>query len=407
VLEVSMRRSGSCSMSAARPGPRGAAALALAAIAVAGCQVTAAASGRSATAPASGRSTVAPTAGHSAASAPAHPTQSPEASKPARIMIVGDSITEGSSGDYTWQFRLYEHLRADGARPQMVGPYHWLFNNVTKHEGSQSYANPRFERANDATWGMTLFREKEAIGAKVARYRPDYLLVLLGLDDIYWYGIGEPQMTANLAGFIAAARNARPRIRIVLGLIPPDIHQQTSAALAASIASYNNMMSATASQLSTTRSPIAVAQDGAGINVAADLWDGTHLNANGEIKIAAAFADVLASRFRLGDAYPTPFPVLPTGPLTRPRLTITPSRTAGEAKLSWTLVPGADGYRVFQQDATQGQATFKELPFPLTPAQRPWTAGLLNPGETYYFKIQACKGADCGAFSNVVSVTAP
>ncbi|MGN6795502.1 MAG: hypothetical protein ACTHJW_24180, partial [Streptosporangiaceae bacterium] len=108
-----MRRSGSCSMSAARPGPRRAAALALAAIAVAGCQVTAAASGRSATAPASGRSTVAPTAGHSAASASAQLTPSPEPSKPARIMIVGDSITEGSSGDYTWQFRLYEHLRAD------------------------------------------------------------------------------------------------------------------------------------------------------------------------------------------------------------------------------------------------------------------------------------------------------
>src|SRR3984957_4549443 len=70
-----------------------------------------------------------------------------------RIMIVGDSISEGSAGDYTWQYRLYEHLLADGVSPRMVGPYHSLYNNVTNTEGDHSYANPRFEHANDARWG--------------------------------------------------------------------------------------------------------------------------------------------------------------------------------------------------------------------------------------------------------------
>jgi len=298
-------------------------------------------------------------------------------------------------------------LRADGVSPRMVGPHHWLFNNVTNLQGDHSYADPGFEHANDASWGMALFREKDAIGAKVATYRPDYLLVLLGLDDIFWYGVSQSDMAANLAGFIAAARAARPRIRIVLGLIPPDIHQQTDPALAASIASYNHAISSTASQLSTRASPIAVARDGTGIKVAADLWDGTHPNANGEIKIAAAFADVLAGRFHLGSAYPTPFPVLPTGPLTQPRLTVTPSGSAGQAKLSWTLVPGAESYHVYVKDVTRRQTKFKQLPWPLSPAQSPWTAGLLTAGDTYAFQIQACKGADCGAFSNVASITVP
>jgi lysophospholipase L1-like esterase len=397
-----MRRSGACRPGAAQAGLRRAAAMAAVTVTIAGCG--AAASG------ATGSGSASPASGHPS-SASAQPSASPEASVrhlgSARIMIVGDSITEGSSGDYTWQYWLYKHLRADGVTARMVGPYHWLYNNVTRHEGSESYANPGFEHANDANWGMTLFREKKAIGAKVAKYRPDYLLVILGLDDIYWYGIPQPTMAANLADFIAAARHARPDIRIVFGLIPPNIHRQTNPVFAAKVATFNRSISATAAQLSTTSSPIAVAQDGAGINVAADLWDGTHPNANGEIKIAAAFADVLAGRFGVGDAYPTPFPVMPIGPLTRPSLTITPSRTAGEAKLSWTLAPGADTYRIFQKDETQGQAKFKELPLPLTPAQDPWTAGLLNPGDIYYFKLQACKGTDCGAFSNVVSVTAP
>lgn len=321
-------------------------------------------------------------------------------------MIVGDSVTQGSSGDYTWQYRLYKHLRADGVRSRMVGPYSWLFNNVTSVQGDHSYADPNFQHANDASWGMALFLEKNAIGRKVAAYRPDYLLVLLGLNDLFWHGFGQPVMAANLASFIAAARAARPRIRIVLGLIPPDIHERKPA-FAASVASYNKTISSTASHLSTAASPIAVAHDGPGIKVAADLWDGTHPNANGEVKIAAAFADVLASRFHLGHAYPKPYPVLPTGPLTHPKLTVRPSHTAGQIVLSWTLVPGGGSYFIYLKDVTQGHTTFTRLPFPLLPAKDPWTAGLLNTGDTYVFKVQACKGVDCGAFSNQASATAP
>jgi hypothetical protein len=391
-----MRRSGLLRKTASR-GVRHVAALVMVAVAVATCHATAAGAADAGRGEASAAAQPAP--------CPSVPGQ-PSGGSP-RIMIVGDSISQGSSGDYTWQYRLYEHLRADGVSPQMVGPNNWLFNNVTNVEGDCSYADPKFEDANDAVWGLTLFSQIDTIGATVTTYQPDYLLVLLGLDDIYWYGISQPDMAANLASFIAAARTARPNIRIVLGLIPPDIHQQTDPAFAANVAAYNQTISSTASQLSTAASPIAVAQDGTDINVAADLWDGTHPNANGEVKIAAGFADALASQFQLGSAYPTPFPVLPTGPLTHPQLTVTPSATAGQAVLSWTLAPGADGYYVYQKNVTQGDTTFTKLPWPLSPTQNPWTAGLLVTGDTYDYELQACKGADCGAFSNVASVIAP
>jgi len=322
-------------------------------------------------------------------------------------MIVGDSITKGSSGDYTWQYRLYKHLRADGFRPRMVGPYHALYNNLTKKENDHSYADPRFGHANDATWGMTLLQQKHKIGATVAAYRPNYLLVMLGLDDMFWFGVSQANMARNLTTFIGSARAARPHIRIVLGVIPPDIHTQSNPAFAAKVETFNTTIDATAAQLSTSAAPIAVARDGAGINVAADLWDGTHLNANGEIKVAAAFSDVLAAKFGLGSAYPTPYAVLPTGPLVHPRLKVRAGRSFGQAKLSWTLVPGANSYRVFTKDLSLNQTDFKALPFPLTPAQDPWTAGLLTSGDTYVFKLQACKGADCNAFSNVARIAAP
>jgi hypothetical protein len=321
-------------------------------------------------------------------------------------MIVGDSVTQGSSGDYTWQYWLYKHLRSDGISPRMVGPYGWLYGNVTSSHKDYSYADPRFEHANDAIWGMALFQEKNVIGRKVATDRPDYLLVLLGLNDLFWVGLSQSVMAANLASFIAAARATRPHIRIVFGLVPPSIHEQKPA-FAASIASYNRTIISVASRLSTTASSIAVAYDRAGINVAADLWDGTHPNANGDIKIAAGFADALARRFHLGDPYPRPFPVLPTGPLIPPRLTVRRSKTAHQVVLSWTLSPGGGGYLVYLKDVSRKDTKFTRLPIPLTPAQNPWTAGLLNSGDTYIFKLQACKGVDCGAFSNPVSVTVP
>jgi len=321
-------------------------------------------------------------------------------------MIVGDSVTQGSAGDYTWQYRLYEHLRADGVRPRMVGPYGWLYNNVASVQKDYSYADPHFEHANDASWGMALSREKNVIHRKVAKYRPAYLLVLVGLNDLFWLGLSQPVMAENLASFIAAARTARPHIRIVLGLIPPDIHEQKPA-FAAAVASYNHTIISAARRLSTAVSPIAVAHDGAGINVAADLWDGTHPNANGEIRIAAGFADILASRFHLGRAYPKPYPILPTGPLTHPLLKVRPAFKAGQAVLSWTLAPGAASYLIYLKDVTKGATSFTRLPYPLPVAKDPWTAGLLTSGDTYVFKVQACKGHDCGAFSNRASVIVP
>jgi hypothetical protein len=40
----------------------------------------------------------------------------------------------------------------------------------------------------------------------------------------------------------------------------------------------------------------------------AHTWDGTHPNAQGELRIAAAFADTLAGQLGIGAPFPRPFP---------------------------------------------------------------------------------------------------
>jgi hypothetical protein len=139
-----------------------------------------------------------------------------------------------------------------------------------------------------------------------------------------------------------------------------------------------------------------IANDASLINPATDLWDGTHPNAGGEIKIAAGFADALSSSFGLGSA-DTPLPVVPTGPRVAPRLTVIPG--ARQARLSWTLTPGATGYMVYLENVTAGQTMYSELPYGLTASNDPWTARPIVGLDTYRFTLQACKGVNCGVFS--------
>lgn len=43
--------------------------------------------------------------------------------EPAKLMFVGDSITHGQEGDYTWRYRLWEWLKDSNVHFQFVGPY--------------------------------------------------------------------------------------------------------------------------------------------------------------------------------------------------------------------------------------------------------------------------------------------
>ena len=72
----------------------------------------------------------------------------------------------------------------------------------------------------------------------------------------------------------------------------------------------DNRTRAVAAELRTPYSPIEIADTAVEFVAAEHTWDDTHPNPNGEVRIAAAFADVLAQRFGIGAGYPRPYPVL-------------------------------------------------------------------------------------------------
>jgi lysophospholipase L1-like esterase len=327
---------------------------------------------------------------------------------PTKVMVVGDSISQGSAGDYTWRYRFSQHeTTVAGVSVDLVGPRNDLYDNVADASNdNHTYADPNFDQDHDALWGRTLASAAGKIKDEVTRYQPSYLLVLLGIDDLAW-GVSDPAgAEVSLRDFVANARSADPHLRFVVGTLLPTERASTDPAFAATVAEFNTRLGRTAADLSTPDSPMVTADTGTDFVPADDTWDGTHPNAKGEVKIAAAFADALATRFGdhgpgFGASYPRPYPTVPLGPRTAPALTATPGNSA--AALTWSLSPGATGYFVYVKNVTAGETGFTKLPWPVPGPS--WTAGLLVNGATYQFQLGTTKGKTEGVRSNTVSVT--
>jgi hypothetical protein len=77
-----------------------------------------------------------------------------------------------------------------------------------------------FDSDHFAAWGRQLVQDCDLIRDMVSTYQPDYLLVLLGFNDIGWF-VSDAQGTfESMINFVAEARAAKPDIRMALGNVP-------------------------------------------------------------------------------------------------------------------------------------------------------------------------------------------
>ncbi|MGD9961199.1 GDSL-type esterase/lipase family protein [Nocardioides sp.] len=313
------------------------------------------------------------------------------AEDPARILIVGDSVTQGSAGDWTWRYRLWQHLRRQGVAVDLVGPRQDLWDNLGNVPGSIDYLDPEFDTDHAARWGMSFADQDDAIGELIQRYQPDVVVELLGLNDLVWQGVGAEGLHDRVETFVAQARAADPGVDLVVSRIPQTWLKDVPAS--------NERLSDLPRELSTAESRVVVSYADEGFAESADTWDAAHPAAPGEIKIAASVADALAS-LGIGAPYPRPLPLVPRGPRWAPALTARPGD--GQVQLSWVGSPGSDHEYVWLRDVSAG-AQWRRLPFPVP--GRTWVVTALRNGHDYAFRLQPVKGYHAAAAdirSNVV-----
>ncbi|MEU3283314.1 SGNH/GDSL hydrolase family protein [Streptomyces antibioticus] len=222
-----------------------------------------------------------------------------------RFMPVGDSMTIGSAGEHTWRHRMWQHLRDTYGGPfALVGPRESLYDKSSDAPTSYEYADrdPAFPRAHLAGWGEGWLHMAPLIGEAVRSCRADVLLVSLGLIDLGFYTNAE-QTADSARDFVAAARAANPRLRMVVMPVIPNVRAESDAPFAAEVARFNELLAKAVADLDEPRSPLLLASPPASYDIRLDTYDGTHPNASGEHKIAQGFAEAMHQAWGLGEPY--------------------------------------------------------------------------------------------------------
>ncbi|MGW2234169.1 SGNH/GDSL hydrolase family protein [Streptomyces sp. NPDC001759] len=220
-----------------------------------------------------------------------------------RFMPVGDSMTIGSAGEHTWRYRMWQHLRDTYGGPYaLVGPRETLYDKATDAPTSYEYADPDFPRAHLAGWGEGWLHMAPLIAEAVRTQRADVLLVSLGLIDLGFYTNAE-QTAENVRRFVAEARTANPRVRMAVLPVIPNVRAAEDAPFAAQVTRFNELLAKAVADLDEPRSPFLLASPPPSYDIHLDTYDGTHPNASGEHKIAAAFADAMHQAWGVGKPY--------------------------------------------------------------------------------------------------------
>ncbi|MGX1131455.1 hypothetical protein RKD49_003645 [Streptomyces glaucescens] len=218
-------------------------------------------------------------------------------------MPVGDSMTIGSAGEHTWRHRMWQHLCATYGGPfTLVGPREALYDKAADAPKSYAYADPGFPRAHLAGWGEGWLHMAPLIGQAVREHRADVLLVSLGLIDLGFYTNAE-QTAENVHAFVAEARAANPRIRMVLLPVIPNVRAQTDPPFAEQVDRFNELLAKAVADLDEPVSPILLASVPESYDIHTDTYDGTHPSASGEHKLAEAFAEAMWQGWGVGGEY--------------------------------------------------------------------------------------------------------
>ena len=316
----------------------------------------------------------------------------PQPSGPLRLLLTGDSITQGFHGDFTWRYRLARELTRQGVDVDLVGskstPY------LIGDWPSSDYADPTFDSDHFATVGTRLADQVPLIGAEVEAQRPDVIVVELGVNDLRHDAT--PAQTLELfRAWLSAVRGVREHVTVVVSPVLA-AQDSTRPGLSAAAAEYDSLLTAALPSLATEDSPVVLARTDQGWDPTTFTVDGLHPNPTGETHIAQRIAEALHSLYYLPQA-PQVFASVPWTRTLAPTVLSSPTTT----RLTWRsqAVTGAriwwrrDGYAGRASVAAYGRGRY-------------YFHGLV-PGARYTFRLQLVRQRLTGPWGPAVTAVVP
>lgn len=317
-----------------------------------------------------------------------------------RVLITGDSITQGSSGDYTWRYRLWNKLQAtETDSVSFVGTRTDLYDNVNDTFGSYHYAADFGGKAHSARWGTSFQQQLSGIQDQVSSTNANVLVVMLGSNDLA-YATSPAQTISNLKTYIARARQAKPGIDVVVGQVVNRWDPWSQAyTLTAETTEYANRLADAASALDTSSERVVVAPTRSGWDAKSHTWDGTHPNATGEALIAQRVSQALAS-IGIGSASPD---ISGSKSWNVPGSNVSLTPGSERVGLSWNRTPSGATGMFIEQRLTNTGAAWERLPYAV--GGDGWTAELLAAGGTYQYRVVPSKGFATGVAGPAATTT--
>jgi lysophospholipase L1-like esterase len=230
----------------------------------------------------------------------------PDPPEPPTLMLVGDSITHGSPGGYTWRYFLDQQLG-------VVYPGSDLFVGPSTAPMGGDYAVAGWDTDHAAQSGRMLdcYLDGDIAGrpcgdantaaGDLAAHNPDVMVLLLGTNDVLldWGPSTPEQYAADVETYVGLARANNPTVSVsVMGLLPvgPAQFPLSEGERAAA----NEALQRLTSRLDSPDARVVYAPTDAGFDVAQHTTDGVHPNTAGDGVIATNIATALATHLGIG-----------------------------------------------------------------------------------------------------------
>ncbi|KAF4943841.1 hypothetical protein FGADI_13121 [Fusarium gaditjirri] len=269
-----------------------------------------------------------------------------------RVMIVGDSMSQGREGDYTWRYRIWQFFKQNGITVEMVGPYKGTVppdppaapsppvlygkpvpSSAPKTSGGYAADVDEAFLSNCnhfSAWssmvlighsGRPVAVDKGLIANVLQSAPADLILFMLGFNDMGWFYSDAAGTLDSVNTFVTNARASNPNVKIAMADVPQRSFIQGRNDLVKNTEIYNKLLPDYISKWSTKQSPIHLVP-------LADNYDcqpsgctagtdGLHPNALGEFQIASIFSKTLVKDFNIGKK-PVQVPTQGDSALARP-----------------------------------------------------------------------------------------
>ncbi|MEV7405772.1 GDSL-type esterase/lipase family protein [Streptomyces sp. NPDC091267] len=351
----------------------------------------------------------------------------PPIAPPLRVMVVGDSMSQGMEGDATWRYRLWQWFRDQHVDVDFVGPYRGTkqppaalgpagpppiqgeVENPSADNlpvtGAYAQGVPTgFDSDHFAVWGRQAAQDKNLIKPMVAEYRPDLVLFGIGFNDMGWFISDAPGTLDSMKTLVDQARAAKANVHFAVANVPQRLFIKGRQDLVDKTTQYNAMLKEAIPSWSTGVSPVKLVDWAGSYSCAPSActagYDGLHPSALGEYQIASAFEHTLHDGYGIGQSVPGIPTTIPTRPIS-PVSGLTAQSVPSGVKVSWNPVFGARGYTVRYRIA--GTTEWSQAHAATNRYDTTWT----QDGWTWEYQVRTDNGGDGeSGYSPTVTATA-